>query len=221
MTPCDYVFDDVGNKSVDRCEHSAAWCTYVSHDDHVTNHPSSKYIKQLMQPLAHISGDSRVSISLVQLYSTELGHTTRKQPRPQVCWKRKRTHDCHTTVIWLHSDTNINWWSRHYHHMMVMWLSHGRHVTAELHCCCTHLSWVGEHNVCLGMSCREQHTWTLSPGENQTSTWYDLILQTLYHTHTYTIHTHLDSLSHAHVITQHTSRIATVRLYRNHTPCCW
>ena len=61
------------------------------------------------------------------------------------------------------------------------------------------------------MSCREQHTCTLSPGENQTSTWYDLILQTLYHTHTYTIHTHLDSLSQAHVNKQHTSCIAAVQ----------
>ena len=80
----------------------------------------------------------------------------------------------------------------HYHHMMVMWLSHGRHVTAELHCCCTHLSWVGEYDGDLPwyMSCQEQHTWTLSPEKPDFYMYVVRSDSTNFISHTYIHNTH-------------------------------
>ena len=48
------------------------------------------------------------SISLVQLYSTELGHTTKKKPFPPIGWLN-------------HDDMWLVWWSCDYS-VVIMWL---------------------------------------------------------------------------------------------------
>jgi len=56
-------------------------------------------------------------------------------------------------MVIMQLDTTITWWSCDY-----TLPSHGRHVVAKLQCYCTHLSWVGEQDVCLGTRLAENCT---------------------------------------------------------------